>query len=391
MRIALLTDGIAPYVTGGMQRHSCHLARHLIALGVDLTLVHAIPLGKSAPADEEIKALLGSEKLRIVTLHFPTRKQSIIRGDKLPGHYVRESYLYACEVYESLKDDWGNFDFIYAKGFTAWRLLELKRKGVHMAPVGIKFHGYEMYQKTSGFKEHFIQFMFRPSVVFNNREANFVFSYGGEITEIIKRIGVPEERIIEIGSGVDDSWIAPSPLPQKGKRKFLFLGRYEVRKGIGDLLRCSATIANLDIEFHWIGPIPQIKRLSLPNCIYHGEVKDPAKLRELIDQCQVLVAPSHAEGMPNSILEAMARGLAIIATPVGAVPAIVSYKNGMLITPRKQTELRAALTRLATMPETELTSMRYESIKVVNENYRWSHIAAITLQAIRERTHGNRE
>ncbi len=391
MRIALLTDGITPYVTGGMQRHSYHLARHLLLLGADLTLVHAIPLGQKHPDEDEVRKLLGGGKLRVISLPFPTRKPSIIHGDTLPGHYIRESYKYACAVYESLEKEWSDFDFIYAKGFTAWRLLELKKKGEHMAPVGVKFHGYEMFQKGHGLKDRLIQFMFRPAVVFNNREANLVFSYGGEITEIIKRTGVEEEHIVEIGSGVDDSWISAEPKVQLGVRKFLFLGRVERRKGIGDLMQCKSFIAKLPIEFHWIGPIPKSKQLHLPNCIYHGEVKDPATLMALIDQCQVLVAPSHAEGMPNAILEAMCRGLAVISTEVGAVPMLVTELNGVRIKPGDIRALKAELSRFAIMAEAELNTMRKSSIDAINQNFRWSQVAAQTLKAIRQRTYGSRE
>ena len=43
MRIALLTDGIYPYVMGGMQRHSYYLAKYLARAGVHVDLYHFIP------------------------------------------------------------------------------------------------------------------------------------------------------------------------------------------------------------------------------------------------------------------------------------------------------------------------------------------------------------
>jgi glycosyltransferase involved in cell wall biosynthesis len=382
MRIALITDGITPYVTGGMQRHSYHLAKNLLKLGVDLTLVHAVPSGEPLPSHQEICALLEAnpEKLDVIGLHFP-------KSGNIPGHYIRESYIYSCQVYESLEGQWRDFDFIYAKGLTAWCLLENRKAGAHTAPIGVKFHGYEMFQKTSDVKGKLIQFMFRPAVVFNNREANVVFSYGGEISEIIKKIGVPEERIINIGSGIDDEWILPAPLPQKGKRRFLFIGRNERRKGISELLKCEDVIKSEDIEFHWIGPIPKQKQMRCPNNFYHGEIKDIERLREIIDTCQVLVAPSHSEGMPNVILEAMSRGLAIVSTRVGAVPMLVSEGNGQLLKPGSVRDLKLAIRRFSVMPNTELFEMRQKSIHKVSMQFRWSAIAQQTMEEIRKVTY----
>ena len=47
----------------------------------------------------------------------------------------------------------------------------------------------------------------------------------------------------------------------------------------------------------------------------------------------ILICPSYSEGMPNVIMEGMARGLAIIATNVGATSRMVSKENGWLISP----------------------------------------------------------
>ena len=51
----------------------------------------------------------------------------------------------------------------------------------------------------------------------------------------------------------------------------------------------------------------------------------------MYDSCDILLCPSYSEGMPNVILEAMSRGLAIIATNVGAIRLLVSEDNGVLL------------------------------------------------------------
>lgn len=381
MHIAVITDGITPYVTGGMQRHSFHLVKTLLHKGVKITFVHCVYGDDSFPPKDEVYKLFdaSSEQLEIHTLRFPALQN-------VPGHYLRESYRYSCEIFELLKDRWGKFDFIYCKGFTSWCLLEQKKKGKHLAPVGVKFHGYEMFQKNKNLKGKVEQFMLRPPVVFINRHADAVFSYGGEINAIIEKIGVEPENIVSIGSGIEDSWLVSEPKPEQGKRRFLFVGRNEKRKGLDDLKALTGLISKLPIEFHFVGPIPKIKQIKCANCIYHGEVKDSGVLKDLIDTCQILVAPSHSEGMPNVILEAMSRGLAILATSVGAVPMMISKDNGRLIPPQDKAALSAALIEMAEMDASELMKLRKNSLKIISENYLWSAIAQKNLDAIEKIT-----
>lgn len=62
--------------------------------------------------------------------------------------------------------------------------------------------------------------------------------------------------------------------------------------------------------------------------------------------------PSLSEGMPNSILEAMAAGRPVVATSVGAVPdAVVHGKTGLLVPPRNPEALADALATLLSSPE----------------------------------------
>lgn len=386
MHIALLTDGISPFVTGGMQRHSYHLAKNLLARGVRITLVHAVHHSDEIPSEETVRELLNAPEgsLRVVGLHFP-------KGMRLPGHYLRESYQYSCAIFEELKDEWVKFDFIYAKGFSAWCLLERKKKGFHTAPVGVKFHGYEMFQKSVNFKSKLEQYMLRPPVVFNSRNANVVFSYGSRITEIIQKIGVADSKIIEIGSGVDDAWIADEPKPEEDIRKFLFIGRDERRKGVRELMAISDVFAETKTEMHWVGPIYRSKLTANDFHYFHGEIRDSEELKSIIDTCQVLITPSHSEGMPNVILEAMARGLAVISTKVGAIPNMISDSNGRLIPPANKKLLQRAIRQLAEMPEAELMRLRSESINIVKRNFSWDMVADQTLAAIQRVTYSKNQ
>jgi glycosyltransferase involved in cell wall biosynthesis len=82
-------------------------------------------------------------------------------------------------------------------------------------------------------------------------------------------------------------------------------------------------------------------RLSIPGWL--GE----AKRTELLANSDMLVLPSHAENLPMVIIEAFSHGLAVIATPVGAVPEVITDGfNGILVPPGDDTALARAIERM---------------------------------------------
>lgn len=78
-----------------------------------------------------------------------------------------------------------------------------------------------------------------------------------------------------------------------------------------------------------------------------GTTKD-----ELFRKAAFFVLPSHIENMPVSIVEAMASGLAVVATKVGAIPEMVEHgKSGILIDPKSVEQLAEAMSELLDDPE----------------------------------------
>ena len=333
MRILLLTDGIYPYVIGGMQKHSFNLCKHLIHKGIKVCLVHCVPKGDKIVKEEEVYKVMDlnyteQRLLEVHCLEFP-------KPGKFPGHYIKASYDYSREIYKRFESRLGEFDFIYTKGFSAWHLLKMKEKGKKMPPVSVKFHGYEMYQEIPGLKNKLVQYLFKVPVRWNNRKADYVFSYGGKITKLIYDLGVPESKVIELPSGIDSSWLRSGPKEDADTVNFFFIGRYERRKGIEEINQAVSRLKDKypQNKFHFIGPIPEDRRISSKNgnVLYHGKIMEFEGITNVMDQCQILLCPSYSEGMPNVILEGMSRGLGIIATDVGAVSSLVNDQNGWMI------------------------------------------------------------
>lgn len=373
MKLAIVTDGIYPYVIGGMQKHSYYLTKFLVELGVDVTLYHCVTKGE-IPSEKEVKEALElpfDSHFRSVCIQFP-------KGNGLPGHYLRANYLYSIQQSKDILDH--NFDFIYAKGFAAWHLLELKRKKkVQLPPIGVKFHGYEMFQNAPNFKTKLQHYLLRGPVKFNNKHADYIFNYGGKITSIIESLGIDKKKIIDIPTGIASSWLRDEKELNESQKKLLFIGRYERRKGIEELNKALEEVLD-DTSFNidFIGPIPGSKKLKNPRIKYHGTIMDQTELNNLMDQCAVLLCPSHSEGMPNVIMEGMARGLAILATDVGAVTIQVDDKNGWRIAPANIAELASSLKTIDSIDPKALMDKRLNSLQRIKDQFTWERVAKQT-------------
>ena len=339
LKILLLTDGIPPFIMGGMQRHSFNLAKYFTFAGVDITLVHCVQMKEcietSIPSEIEVNEFLfGKESsvfIESICLQFPA-------PSKLPGHYIRNSYRYSELVYEKIKSRLNEFDFIYAKGFSAWKLLKEKKLGLKCPPVGIKFHGYEMYQTAANLKMKLEHFMLRPAVKWNTLNADVVFSYGGKITDIIKSLRVSKDKIIEATSGVDENIIRdPLEINVNLPLKFCFVGRYERRKGVGELtLALKQLLKNgVQFEFHFVGPIPIDKQIEKyeKNLTFLATVGSVAPFVGLFGTVWGIMNSFQSIAISrNTSLAIVAPGIAeaLFATALGllaAIPAVVAYNK----------------------------------------------------------------
>ncbi len=150
----------------------------------------------------------------------------------------------------------------------------------------------------------------------------------------------------------------PETIPERaenGPVRLLFLGRLIKLKGIDVLLDALAsevcrsrswhlTIAgDGDLEIYRA----QAKALGLEERVRFTGWLDQTGCRKELVQAHVLVQPSMFEGLPMSVLEAMANGLTIVATPVGSVgDAIADEETGLLVPPGDRAALADALARV---------------------------------------------
>jgi glycosyltransferase involved in cell wall biosynthesis len=147
------------------------------------------------------------------------------------------------------------------------------------------------------------------------------------------------------------------PLPAASKvqpepGRILFLGRLEQAKGVFELLGAGARLAGrhpaLRLVFGGEGDAAALLRradeLGIRDRIELLGWVGPQQRDEQLARAAVFCLPSHAEGLPMSMLEAMAAGRAVVASSVGGIPeTIVDGDNGLLVPPRDEAALAAAL------------------------------------------------
>lgn len=142
-----------------------------------------------------------------------------------------------------------------------------------------------------------------------------------------------------------------SPNFDNDGQQMLFLGRYGVRKGIYDVINALPPLIRTHPRFHLTcagdGDLETIRQLILERDLqshvtFYGWVDGPDK-EALLRGASILLLPSHAEGLPMAILEAMEAGLCIVTTPVGGIPEMIEDGVNGRIVPVGQPKILSAV------------------------------------------------
>lgn len=156
-----------------------------------------------------------------------------------------------------------------------------------------------------------------------------------------------------------------------------FMGQLGKRKGVYDLLeafeRLSYEVAQVHLVLGGDGDIGSVReivrRKKLQNRVdVLGWVGGSKKL-EVFRSTDIYALPSYSEGLPGSILEAMAAGVPIISTPVGGISeAVLENRNGFLILPGDIDSLYHKL-RLLCQDKELRVKMGRESRSILEEKF----------------------
>jgi glycosyltransferase involved in cell wall biosynthesis len=158
-----------------------------------------------------------------------------------------------------------------------------------------------------------------------------------------------EARSYVLPMGVADDLACRPPAPLAARPRLGFLGRLVPVKGVDRLLRACAAVGEVNLTIAGAGPAyGDLARLAtelVPATRFVGTVSGAGKSR-FLDSCDVFVFPSRVygsgrgEGLPVSLLEALARGRVVITSDSGGIPEVVRHgHNGYVFSSRQQTSL----------------------------------------------------
>lgn len=191
----------------------------------------------------------------------------------------------------------------------------------------------------------------------------------------LKKLGASERKITYIPNGISEEFFN-----QKGGKeqegKILFLGRIAPIKNIEVLLQALSSLPE-SMYLELIGPIEQVYEKKLGEMIidlglkkrvfFSGPLFDVKKKIEKIDSAQLFILPSFREAMPQSLIEAMARGKTVIASDNPGCRALIKQgDNGYLFENNNAVSLTRAIKK--SLQSSTLVKKR---AKRSVEQYRW--------------------
>ena len=132
------------------------------------------------------------------------------------------------------------------------------------------------------------------------------------------------------------------------------------------------------------GPFDNLRRLAVPGSgfepadwlIKTGPVEH-SRMPDCYAAADVLVNCSLNEGLPLTVIEAMAAGLAVVASPVGGLPDLIRHNHSGLLLNRSHSNLADLLARLIHNPSfrTQLGANAHRAVKTLT----WPDIARRTI------------
>lgn len=267
--------------------------------------------------------------------------------------------------YDSLLVSWAYPDGV-AAGWLARRL---------RIPYVVKVHGSDLNVQA----EHALR---RRQIRIALQGAGAVIAVSRALAEKAIALGADEDRVHVIYNGVD------TDLFSRGSRDaarselhlapdallVLFVGNLKAGKGCLDLLEAFplllAAQPRAQLVFVGTGACREelLARAAVLGCAAQvtlvGGVAHEA-LGTWFRAADLLCLPSHNEGVPNVVLEAMACGIPIVATAVGGIPEVVPGFAGLLVPPRQREALATALVSASRQP--------WDSERIANHagSFRW--------------------
>ena len=220
-------------------------------------------------------------------------------------------------------------------------------------PYVVKVHGSDLNQQA----QHRLQ---RGQIASALRGARAVVAVSAALAQRARELGVPAARVHVLYNGVDGDSFRPGERAGARRRLglaaegplVLYVGNLKPGKGCLDLLEAFPGLLERQpaarLAFVGDGPSAQALRqraevLGVAGRVLFAGARAHHELPAWMHAASLLCLPSHSEGVPNVVLEAMACGLPVVATDVGGIPEVLPPHAGRMVPPRDRQALVDAL------------------------------------------------
>jgi len=294
-------------------------------------------------------------------LHFQTNKDLLV--------YSLKSYFFAKKLLKKNDYNLVHAWFGIPCGFIAMLLGE---------PYIVALRGSDVPFYNSRFKnldKYFFQYLSR--LIWE--KAKIVVANSQGLKELAQKTA-PNQKIQLIYNGVDTNEFKPPKTKKKSKDlRILCVARLIKRKGIDYLLKALGRLKDKNFILTIIGDgnekenlVNLTKKLKINSKVRFLGPIPHSEIIKYYQQNDLFVLPSLNEGMSNTILEAMACGLPIIATDVGGSEELVK-ENGFIIKPKSRKELVKAIQRY--IDDRSLLEKQGQESRKRAEKMSWKNVA----------------
>jgi len=202
----------------------------------------------------------------------------------------------------------------------------------------------------------------RSSLFLNTalKGSKLVVCVGKELETWLRKTADYPEKIYHIPNGIYERFFSIDFPKISPTINILFIGSLIPRKGVDILLKAIKNIAHLRLHLFIVGQGPleqELKELASELKIAHlvtfqGKISPGRPMAEMMARAHFLVLPSHHEGRPNVILEAMAAGRPVIGSDIDGVRELVQHsKTGYLFADGDIKALSQVIEKLVKNPD----------------------------------------
>lgn len=177
---------------------------------------------------------------------------------------------------------------------------------------------------------------------------------------VTEELQVSHDRVEIVYNGVPEPTVIRRKRTAGSVQRLLFLGNLSERKGVSDLLQALALpcldTSRLEVILAGDGDLQayqeKARMLHVDGFVHFEGWADQRKVSCLLAYADVLVLPSYDEGLPLVILEAMANRVAIVCSPVGEIPSVLTDGiNVCFVQPGDVKGIASTLQRVLHQPE----------------------------------------